>query len=208
MQNSFCYNRLAAAAFLILFFRPDAGMTPSFLLSFSAVLSILYFNQRWNSYLPRLRFGTRVAGLLETSLAAQLGTLPWTLYFFQQSANYFLLTNLIVIPLATILLACTFAGLAFSFVPFLSPVTEALMWVVEHTALLMNDGVKWVQSLPGATSFFNWNLSMSLMLIGGIVFFAAGMRVKEKRRYFYLLLAIVSIVAMCVLYALTLSSRV
>lgn len=208
MQNSFCYNRLAAAAFLILFFRPDALTSPSFLLSFSAVLSILYFNRRWNTYLPHLRYGSRTIGLIQTSLAAQLGTLPWTLYFFQLSANYFLLTNLIVIPLANILLACSFAGLACSFVPFLSPITEALMWVVERTALLMNSGVKWVQSLPGSTSFFSWNFSMSLMLIGSIIFFAAGMCINEKRRYLYLLLAIIFAIAMCVLYALTLSSTV
>jgi competence protein ComEC len=81
------------------------------------------------------------------SLAAQIGTLPITIHYFGQVSTYFLVTNLIVLPLATFLVPCglisialggTVAGVLFSRITF------ALAW-------LMNHATGWIEHLPGST---------------------------------------------------------
>lgn len=213
-QHGTQYNRLAAAALIILFINPNAIYEASFLLSFSAVLAIFYFLPYWMQQLHDWRTRTAlpaslqkvrlyVSDLILVSLAAQIGVLPWTLYFFGQTANYFILTNLLILPLAPILLALCMAGLACSSLPFLAPVTSLLMQLLNGVAWLMNNAVKWVQSLPGATSFFTFTQMMAVLLILFIIFSSAFIRTKEKRRYLYLLLAVCLAVALLFTYAKT-----
>lgn len=201
------YNRLAAAAFIILFINPNALFTPSFLLSFSAVLALLYFMPYWLPYIPHTNKAIEYGcSMILASVAAQIGTLPWTLYFFGQSANYFLLTNMIVLPLAEILLILCFLSISISFVPFLGPVATASMWLLDKSAWLMNTSVEWVQSLPGATSFVTFNLSLSAILIALIFSASASIRAPKKRKYFYFPLTMCLACAFLILYYFTIHS--
>ncbi len=206
IRTTLRYNRIAAAAFLILLFDPAALYAVSFLLSFSAVLAIMYFIPHWQDCIPKPKaewaynLQSKAYSLIGMSIAAQIGTLPWTLLFFGQSANYFLLTNLIVLPLASCLICLFLIALCCSFlpVPFLS---TASFWLLEKCAWLMNAGVEWVQSLPGATSFFTFTPLMTALLICLIIFSAASVRTKEKRKYVYLLLVFLLAIALLFAYA-------
>ena len=84
-------------------------------------------------------------------MAAQLGTIPFTLYYFHQLSNYFLLTNLIVLPLATILVPLGLIVLVLGNVPYLG---TGLVWCLQKGTELMIVSVDWVQSLPGAVVQF------------------------------------------------------
>ena len=81
------------------------------------------------------------------SLAAQVGTLPVTVHYFGQVSTYFLLTNLIVLPIATILVPCGLVsiGLGGSSIGVLfSKLTYGLAW-------LMNRTTGWIEHLPGSS---------------------------------------------------------
>lgn len=194
------YNRLATAALIILVINPSAIESPSFLLSFSAVLAIMYFMPRWQELLPiwkpkqKWKKGLKKiydysADLILMSVAAQLGTLPFTLLFFGQSSNYFLLTNILVLPLAGLLLMpAGLAALAASFLPF-EGLTGCLMQLTEWSACLMNMSVRWVQSLPGAVTYFSFNSLMTVLLVGFIAAVSASLRLKGWGRYVALALA-------------------
>ncbi|MCQ2335015.1 MAG: ComEC/Rec2 family competence protein [Paludibacteraceae bacterium] len=161
--SAFRFNRLAAAALLILIFRPTDLFSVGFLLSFSAVLSLMVYCPRWEK-----RFGGgRLKNLLYASVAAQIGTLPWTLYFFGQTANYFFLTNLIVIPLSGMLIVCSFLCISFTSVPLLGASTA---WLAEHVAWVMNESVRFIQQLPGASSCFTITPLTCFLLISTIFF--------------------------------------
>lgn len=188
------YNRLAAAALIILVIDPSAIGSPSFLLSFGAVLSIMYYYPRWRRLWPYREYTDEVRkrmlqlfyfvrDLLLVSLAAQIGTLPFTLLFFGQSANWFALTNIIILPLAQIaLMPLGIAALASSFLP-LEWLTESLMWLTDKAAWLMNGSVRWVQSLPGATTYITVTPLMTVLMIAAIVCLTVSIRLKGWKKW-------------------------
>lgn len=209
MQSPLRYNRLAAAALIILLINPSAIVSPSFLLSFSAVLAILYYCPRWKKRLPHLNAESKTGKkaleaveyaetLLLMSLAAQIGTLPFTLLFFGQSANWFFLTNMLVLPLAEwVLMPFGIAALVVSFLP-LQWLTNLLIWLTDKAAWLMNVSVSRVQHLPGATTFFTFTPLMSVLLVVTILALSAGLRFSGWKKWTVFSLATLS--ALCLLW--------
>ena len=98
------YNIIASAAFLLTAINPEIIFDVGFQLSFSAVTGIVFFQ----SYFQKLvTIKNKVLDypfqLFTVSIAAQIVTLPFTLFYFQQFPVYFWLTNLIVIPLVFVI---------------------------------------------------------------------------------------------------------
>ncbi len=97
------YNALALAAFLILLINPNELFNPGFQLSFSAVLSIVIFYPPLSKYIESMKIKSKTINYIllfsVTSLAAQIGTLPFTLVYFEKLSFVALLTNIFVIPL-------------------------------------------------------------------------------------------------------------
>jgi len=155
-RNSLSFNTIASAAVLILLVRPSDLWSVSFQLSFAATFAIVFFareaewklhRKEWrNTWYGRLFSWT--AGTVIISIAAQLGTLPVTMFYFGQISNYFLLTNLIVLPLAALLVPCGLATIALggSWPGLMAGrITGTMAW-------LMNHSVGWIESLPGSTT--------------------------------------------------------
>ena len=155
-------NIVFFSAALILAIRPADLFNVSFQLSYSAVISIVAFSSLLSSPITNHqsqitnhplwgKLGRGVFDLVWVSMAAQLGTIPFTLYYFHQLSNYFLLTNLIVLPLATILVPLGLIVLVLGHVPYLG---AGLVWCLQKGTELMIVSVDWVQSLPGAVVQF------------------------------------------------------
>jgi len=138
-------NVLFASAFFILLFHPRDLYSVSFQLSYSAVLAIALFAPGWNRIMPKNYF----LGILGMSLAAQIGTMPISLYYFGQISNYFLLTNLIVLPLAWLMMV---GGLLVFTIGWFLPLGKILAWLLNGCTWLMNESVGWIESLPYATT--------------------------------------------------------
>ena len=102
-------NTLALTAIILLVLHPQNLWDVGFQLSFMAVLSIILFaptlyglfsyEQLQHHWLLRWAWT-----LITVSVAAQLGTAPLVAYYFGRFSCYFLLSNFIVIPCATIIL--------------------------------------------------------------------------------------------------------
>lgn len=144
-------NTIAAAAVLILLVRPADLWSVSFQLSFTATAAIVMTASSMERFLLRQVWKSKalnwVVGMIIVSLAAQIGTLPITMYNFGQVSSYFLLTNLIVLPLATILvpLGLVTMMLGGGWIGVVAgKVTGAVAWLLNHA-------VGWIESLPGST---------------------------------------------------------
>ena len=146
-------NIVFFSAALILAIRPADLFNVSFQLSYSAVISIVAFSSIFNKHTSHIKHHTLniLFDLVWVSMAAQLGTIPFTLYYFHQLSNYFLLTNLIVLPLATILVPLGLTTLVLGNVPYFG---AGLVWCLQKGTELMIVSVDWVQSLPGAVVQF------------------------------------------------------
>ncbi|MBP7809633.1 MAG: ComEC family competence protein [Bacteroidia bacterium] len=98
-------NILAVSAFVLLVFNPLLIFDTGFLLSYSAVLGILYFEPVFTALVnSRFSFINKIWQLTSVSLAAQITTLPITLFLFHQFPLWFIFSNLLVIPLCTIVM--------------------------------------------------------------------------------------------------------
>ena len=147
-QRAFSLNTIAAAAFFILVARPTDLWSVSFQLSFAATAAIVSLPRPLHKGGEIVgKVGTFFGGIIMVSLAAQIGTLPITIHYFGQVSTYFLVTNLIVLPLATFLVPCglisialggTAAGVLFS------KMTFGFAW-------LMNHATGWIEQLPGSS---------------------------------------------------------
>lgn len=146
-------NALALAALVVLLANPLSLFDVGFQMSFLAVLSIVLFAGPLLQ-LFRGRFAERhilvqwAAGLAAASLSAQIGVAPLVVYYFGRFPTYFLFTNFIAVPLATLLLYAAVLLLACSFSPLLQ---EWVGQLVEWCAGLLNGSLSFVSSLPGAS---------------------------------------------------------
>jgi len=117
-RNSSFFNTLAASALVLLIYNPLLIMEVGFQLSYMAVIGIVIiqpwvnnlFNFKW--WLP-----IKIWEITAVSIAAQIATFPLGLLYFHQFPNYFMLSNLIVIPLAIFILYLGIFTLSFSFIP-------------------------------------------------------------------------------------------
>ena len=159
-KQSLSINTIAAAAVLILLVKPTDLWSVSFQLSFAATTAIVGLTPT----LPlREGRGARIVnyslGIIIVSLAALLGTMPIGMYCFHQVSTYFLLTNLIVLPLATLLVPCGLATIVMGgsmIGVWIGKITWALAW-------MMNHATAWIESLPGSTVSAHVNGGMVLL---------------------------------------------
>ena len=167
-RQAFSLNTIAAAAVLILIVKPTDLWSVSFQLSFAATTAIVALvgggSFSINRYLGLSKYRDRIwgkaivyfLGIIVVSVAAQLGTLPITMYYFGQISNYFLLTNMIVLPIASFLVPSGLISIALggsSAGVLFSKATKGLAWVMNHS-------VEWIESLPGSTTHVSIGLGM------------------------------------------------
>jgi competence protein ComEC len=146
-RNPDIYNTLAASAFVLMCFNPSLVYDVGFQLSYVAVLSIVFFHP----YIYGVRYfkywiPDQIWALITVSIAAQIGTLPFLLHYFHQFPTWFLLANLMVIPLVTLILYLSFVVFAIAPVfPYLGVlITKVLDWAGQG----MLFSVRFIEHLP------------------------------------------------------------
>ena len=118
---------LVITAFLLICYNPQVVASIGFQLSFAAMAGIMLIMPTLSESLKRVMGrwrgrGTssrtiswcaeRIAAPLLLTISCQITTLPLCLYYFQSFSNYYLITNLIAIPVVAITLYMLTAALA------------------------------------------------------------------------------------------------
>lgn len=181
-RNVVGMNTLAAAAVIILLIRPLTLWSVSFQLSFAAVASLILVGS-WLQQHTILRGKLRqyIGGLLIMSFAAQIGTLPLTLHYFGQTSNYFALTNLVVIPVAFVLLLLGIGSLAMSWCFVGEWLADAAQWCTYGLRLF----VEWIEALPYSTTHIDMS-APAMGLCYGAMACAVAMMQGERVRWWWL----------------------
>lgn len=142
-------NSLLASAFVLILIRPSVIFEAGFLLSYSAVIFIicfyrdLYLKLDFKKWLP-----DKIWQAASVTLVAQAGTLPLTVTLFNRFPVYFIITNILIVPLSslTIITGCLVI-LTFP-VRFISqPLASLLLHLTGLTEIL----AKKASSLPFST---------------------------------------------------------
>ncbi len=129
-RKRFSLNTLSFAAFVMLMVHPLVLWDTGFQLSFMAVLGIVLFYRPLHGILyrgcvRRWKITSWVASLVAVSLAAQVMTAPIVVWSFGRFSTYFLVTNLVAVPLATVIIYMALAVLALAVWP------AAQLWAVK-----------------------------------------------------------------------------
>jgi competence protein ComEC len=172
-RKSGIYNSLSAAALLLLCFNPFMITEVGFQLSFAAVLGIVLMQSPlYNLLQINNKLLDKVWQITCVSLAAQLVTFPMGVLYFHQFPNYFILSNLIVIPAAFLVLVI---GLAVLAVQFINPLFQLLGELLNWLLLALNYAVVYVEQLPYSLSsglFFSiFEVWMVYLIIAFLILF-------------------------------------
>ncbi len=120
-QRSSVYNNLGVSALLMFLYDPKQLFDVGFQLSFAAVFSMVYFYPKLTLWMHAIPPSWKYYGALKTgvdlfavSAAAQIGTIPFTAYYFEKVSLVSFFANLIVVPLAGFNISLGFVGTLFS----------------------------------------------------------------------------------------------
>jgi competence protein ComEC len=169
-QKTDIYNTLAVSAVILLLIDSKQLLLPGFQLSYMAVLSIVYLYPKiiyLKKYLPEKIVSNKLVNMLAlslgVSLAAGIGTLPFTSLYFGKISIISFAANLVIVPLSNLILIIGMISVAFSFVSGWVGLVYA-----ESTRVLtqiMLRIVEWFGSMPYAFS------DMRLQTIDAIYFY-------------------------------------
>ncbi|MBL7924420.1 MAG: ComEC/Rec2 family competence protein [Bacteroidia bacterium] len=153
---------LGASLFFILLVNPFNLYEPGLQLSFFAVWGIIWLQRPvLKLWVPRNRLLFRAWELTCVSLAAQLLTLPVSLFYFGQFPNYFILANLFVIPLTTACIYGCILQLLFTCWPW---ALSFIVWMNSFILKISNFLVLEMKDWPGAISHWDVNLKEACLL--------------------------------------------
>ncbi|MEP0862747.1 MAG: DNA internalization-related competence protein ComEC/Rec2 [Ignavibacterium sp.] len=162
-------NSIALSAVIILLFKPNEIFNPGFQLSYSAVLSIALIYPVIQKIILDLsitnKYLKNILLFAGVSLSAQIGTLPFTLAYFNKLSVISLLSNLIVIPLAGIIVGLAIITLIIgSFIP-----SFAMYFAIVNNVItsLMMDLIRFTGSLDFAFIRIN-----NFSLLDSIIFYS------------------------------------
>jgi competence protein ComEC len=165
---------VAWAALVILMFKPESIISPSFQMSFAAVIALIasydlyvkiYTREQQDGLLKKLLI--YFTGSIISSFIAGLATAPFAAFHFNQYSNYGVLANLLAAPITSFLIMpCVI--LAFFLYPLglekfaLIPMGEGIEWLIkisEYIALIPHS-TKVIPYIPA--------ISLLLIIIGGL----------------------------------------
>jgi competence protein ComEC len=142
------YNSLAASAFLLLCINPFWLWDAGFQLSYAAVLSIVLFMKPiYNCWYVRNKAANHCWKLLSVTMAAQILTAPICLYHFHQFPTLFLFTNLVAVPLSSLIL---FGEIILCAIAWLPTAGDVVGWCLSQSIRFMNNFVEFAGQLPFA----------------------------------------------------------
>jgi competence protein ComEC len=178
-RKSSIYNSLAASAFLLLCYNPYFLWDVGFQLSYFAIIGIIWLQKlilqllSLNNYLLR-----KIWEMTSITIAAQIITFPICLFYFHQFPTYFLSSNLVAVPLSTIILFEEIGLLCFSSIKI---VALFIGNIVDKSIALMNKWILIISKFPGAViDFIYADVQTTLLLYGIVILMAFFLLLKNK----------------------------
>ena len=182
-RKGFIINSIAASAFVLLCVNPNNLFEIGFLLSYSAVIGIVVLQRPiYSWFVIKNKLIDRAWEITAVALAAQAGTIPFTLFYFNQFSTYFVLSNLFMTPISFIVVISGMVLLLVSWVPYLNTLLGYLVWGAVY---VMNWVVAKIESFPGSIikGLYISDLEFALLLVALLLLL---MRVVLQKRQLFI----------------------
>lgn len=177
-------NSLSIAAFVVLLVDPLAIFDIGFQLSFLAMVGIFsVFPILENGFVFKNKLLDIIWKGTAIGLAAQVFTIPISIYYFKQFPNYFFLSNLGIMLFSGVMLALAIGLLMVGKIAFLS---MPIGWLLAISCSLFVGFISYIEMIPGAVAVgFNPTLSWVLLMY---VFVLAALYWAEHKKWIWIVL--------------------
>lgn len=154
-RDSSSLNSLLFTAFCMLIYDHTYLYNIGFQLSFLAVAGILLFQEKiFNIFQLQNKILIWIWNLTSVSIAAQITTLPLTIYYFHELPILSLFSNLFVIPLSTLLIYCTGIFLVLSWGDTIhlagSPLGNAIIFSINKLSYYLKVSIEFISNISYA----------------------------------------------------------
>tara|TARA_R110001583_G_scaffold109032_1_gene257690 strand:- start:1821 stop:3860 length:2040 start_codon:yes stop_codon:yes gene_type:complete len=186
------YSALIISMFFLLLFNPNYLFEVGFQLSYLAVFAIVWIQPKlYNLVTPKLWIVNKIWQLLTVSIAAQIGVLPLSIFYFHQFPGLFFASNLIVIPFLGFIL--TFGIIIISLaLANLLPLFLADSFIV--IIRQMNHFISWIANQH---YFIIKDISLSIFLMVAIyLFIFLFLKWTERKCYYRVIIVFVSLISL------------
>lgn len=188
-QKNVSLFSLLTSMFFLLIFKPMFLFDVGFQMSYLAVFGIILVQPKlYKIYKPKFKIDKKIWQLTSVSIAAQIGVLPLSLYYFHQFPGLFMLSNLIIIPF---LGAILIFGILIILLAVFEVLPQFLANLYGDVISAMNSFVSWV-SHQEQFLFKEISLSFFMMLLtyAVIVFGIFFLMKKSPKRFIYFLASV------------------
>jgi competence protein ComEC len=203
-KRSYSFNALAFSAFILLCINPFLVWDVGFQLSYAAVTSILiFFRPVYNLLTTQNKPLDYLWTITSVTLAAQIFTLPVSMYHFHQFPTLFLPTNFIAVPLVCIILI---GEVILTAIFFIEPIAKILGFILSKLIFLLNTHIERMNTV----SFAVWdgiylNVIQVILLLAFAATFSSWLFDKKKLLFYC---SIASILAFFTLRSISFFSSV
>ena len=186
------YNTLVISMFLLLLINPFYLFEVGFQLSYLAVFAIVWIQPKiYRLWQPKLWIADKFWQLFTVSMAAQIGVLPLSLYYFHQFPGLFFISNLVIIPFLGIILISGVLIMLLAVLDLLPQIlSDGYIFVIHQ----MNNFISWISNQQ---VFIIQNITFSFaMLLAFYVVIFIMLKWTEKKNFQRLVLVLVSIMVL------------
>jgi competence protein ComEC len=153
-------NSLVISLFFLLLINPFYLFDVGFQLSYTAVFSIVWLQPIFSGFWkPKQKFLRYFWSLLTVTLAAQVGILPLTLFYFHQFPGLFFISSLVIIPCLGFILGFGFLIVVLALLNILPQFLASIYEIILKT---LNNFVAFISSYEG---LIVQNISFSMLLL-------------------------------------------
>ena len=188
-QKNVSLFSLITSMFFLLIFKPMFLFDVGFQMSYLAVFGIILIQPKlYKIYKPRLIIDKKAWQLASVSIAAQIGVLPLSLFYFHQFPGLFMLSNLVIIPFLGAILSL---GILVIFLALLGVLPQFLANCYGSIISAMNSFVSWISNQEQFL-FKEISLSFLMMILyyALIVFGVRFLMKKSPKRLIYFLISL------------------
>lgn len=132
MRETDIYTSISSAAIIILSLNPYTLFDIGFQLSFSATISLVMFYPKLKELVDHKNIPNIVSDTLAATIAAQIGVVPITLYYFNNFSTISIISNLLVVPLVQII---TIIGFIMVFIGLVNIQAAVLVGYINNSFL-------------------------------------------------------------------------
>ena len=189
-QKSVVEFSLISSLFFLLLVKPMFLFDVGFQLSYLAVFGIVWVQPKlYQIWTPKFKITDKFWQLFTVSIAAQVGILPLSLYYFHQFPGLFILSNLVIIPFLGIIL---FVGIIVIALSVFEILPQLFANIYAEIISVMNGFVSWISNQE---QFLLKEISMSFLMMfflyAFIIFGTHFLIKKSTQRFTYFLCTIV-----------------